>query len=83
MNHTSRRSTWAAATALALLASAATLPASARQVAEEVPWVAGASSVSLDDGSGNCPLRRLGTQLVRCDHLTGAGVAAPTWIPAY
>jgi hypothetical protein len=29
----------------------------------------------------SCPLRRIGTQLVRCDNLTGAGVRAPSWIP--
>ena len=28
-----------------------------------------------------CPLRRIGTQLVRCDNLTGSGVRAPSWIP--
>ena len=28
-----------------------------------------------------CPLQRLGTQFVRCDNLTGNGVAAPGWIP--
>lgn len=28
-----------------------------------------------------CPLTRIGTQLVRCDVLTGAGVTAPVWIP--
>jgi hypothetical protein len=28
-----------------------------------------------------CPLRRIGTHLVRCDNLTGAGVRAPSWIP--
>lgn len=28
-----------------------------------------------------CPLTRIGTQLVRCDNLTGAGVPAPYWIP--
>lgn len=28
-----------------------------------------------------CPLERIGTQLVRCDYLTGAGVGAPSWIP--
>ncbi len=32
-------------------------------------------------GSGNCPLERVGTQLVRCDNLTGAGVRAPSWVP--
>ena len=25
-----------------------------------------------------CPLERIGTQLVRCDYLTGAGVRAPS-----
>jgi len=29
----------------------------------------------------DCPLERIGTQLVRCDNLTGAGVEAPFWIP--
>jgi hypothetical protein len=27
------------------------------------------------------PLRRIGTQLVRCDKLTGSGVRARSWIP--
>jgi hypothetical protein len=31
--------------------------------------------------SQNCPLMRIGTQFVRCDNLTGAGVPAPFWIP--
>ncbi|MBX7443848.1 MULTISPECIES: hypothetical protein [unclassified Arthrobacter] len=29
----------------------------------------------------DCPLERIGAQLVRCDNLTGAGAAAPYWIP--
>ncbi|YCH05877.1 hypothetical protein ACTAQJ_12040 [Arthrobacter sp. alpha11c] len=29
----------------------------------------------------NCLLERIGTQLVRCDNFTGAGVDAPYWIP--
>jgi len=29
----------------------------------------------------NCPLRRVDTQFVRCDDLTGAGVPAPRWVP--
>ena len=34
-----------------------------------------------DTTSGqNCPLRRIDTQLVRCDNLTGAGVSAPLFI---
>jgi hypothetical protein len=28
-----------------------------------------------------CPLRRVGTQYVRCDNLTGAGAKAPAWVP--
>jgi len=28
-----------------------------------------------------CPLERLGDQFVRCDNLTGAGVAAPAFVP--
>jgi hypothetical protein len=31
--------------------------------------------------AANCPLTRVGTQFVRCDNLTGAGVPAPSWIP--
>jgi len=30
---------------------------------------------------GSCPLQRIGTQFVRCDNLTGAGMSAPPWIP--
>ena len=29
----------------------------------------------------DCELRRVGTQFVRCDALTGAGVPAPAWVP--
>jgi len=28
-----------------------------------------------------CELQRVGTQLVRCDDLTGAGASAPTYVP--
>lgn len=28
-----------------------------------------------------CSLERIGTQLIRCESLTGAGVRAPAWIP--
>lgn len=31
--------------------------------------------------SSHCPLTRIGTQFVRCDILTGAGVDAPAWVP--
>ena len=43
-----------------------------------------ASATSTDQPANyyqNCPLARIGTQLVRCDNLTGAGVPAPFWIP--
>ncbi|MDP9986427.1 hypothetical protein LFT44_15405 [Arthrobacter sp. FW306-05-C] len=29
----------------------------------------------------DCPLERIGSQLVRCDNLTGLGLDAPDWIP--
>src|SRR5262245_9457660 len=35
------------------------------------------------NGYRDCPLRRLGTQFVRCDVLTGAGAQAPLWVPEY
>jgi hypothetical protein len=39
------------------------------------------SDVRAVTSRGHCPLMRVGTQLVRCDNLTGAGVSAPFWIP--
>lgn len=48
---------------------------------------AGAATTSSDTDDNSlttyvdCPLERIGTQLVRCDNLTGAGVQAPAWIP--
>ena len=33
------------------------------------------------DHAARCQLQRVGTQFVRCDNLTGNGVAAPAWIP--
>lgn len=35
------------------------------------------------DGSAECPIQRIGTQLVRCDNLSGAGVAARPGIPLW
>lgn len=40
----------------------------------------GSPSVPLTPSS-RCELQRVGTQFVRCDNLTGAGVRAPLWIP--
>jgi hypothetical protein len=49
-------------------------------------WLPAATASPPDPPQGTafahgCPLQRIGTQLVRCDNLTGAGVRAPTWIP--
>ncbi|MET3164327.1 UNVERIFIED_ORG: hypothetical protein ABIB19_002756 [Arthrobacter sp. UYEF10] len=44
---------------------------------------AGMHAASSDGGPSfeNCLLTRIGTQLLRCDNFTGAGVPAPYWIP--
>lgn len=50
-------------------------------------WLPVATASPLPDPSqaiaytNDCPLHRIGTQFVRCDSLTGAGVPAPSWIP--
>jgi hypothetical protein len=76
MNISTRRGILATCSTF-LLAAAAVVPAAARpdggplrQPAEsfQAPFV-------------HCPLERVGTQLVRCDNLTGAGVAAAPWVP--
>jgi hypothetical protein len=76
MNISTRRGILATCSTF-LLTAAAVVPATARpdsgplrQPAEsfQAPFV-------------HCPLERVGTQLVRCDNLTGAGVAAASWVP--
>jgi hypothetical protein len=57
----------------ALLGAIAATPAAARPDPAQWPVV------HVDDGQ--CPLERIGTQFVRCDALTGAGVPAPSYIP--
>ncbi|HSK91242.1 MAG TPA: hypothetical protein VK875_08010 [Euzebyales bacterium] len=64
-----------AATA-ALVACLAATPAPAR------PDPGGGPQQSRADAL-HCPLRRIGTQLVRCDHLTGGGFIAPLAVPEY
>ena len=64
----------ASAALLSLLALAAAAPTAA---AEPVPVDSGAVRIDSD----NCLLMRIGTQLIRCDNLTGAGVPAPLFIP--
>ncbi|HEU4755382.1 MAG TPA: hypothetical protein VFS72_01875 [Agromyces sp.] len=61
------------ATGAALLAAIAATPAAARPDPAQWPVVQ-------VDGD-QCPLERIGTQFVRCDLLTGAGVPAPSYIP--
>jgi hypothetical protein len=39
------------------------------------------ADIDLLMSSSDCPLRRVGTHLVRCDYLTGGDVDAPTFIP--
>jgi hypothetical protein len=76
MNRTqSLARTTAAAAAAALLSGLVAIPAAARlDPGEPVP-------VRFSTDDRNCPLRRIDTQLVRCDDLTGAGVSAPIWVP--
>jgi hypothetical protein len=64
----------AAAAAATLLAGLAATPAAARPDPGERASTWFSSYV-------NCPLARIDTQLVRCDNLTGAGVAALVGIP--
>jgi hypothetical protein len=71
---TTRGSAALAGLLLSVLAVAA--PASASD--DPGPAVPPASTTT--DGGG-CWLERVGTQLVRCDDLTGAGATAPTFIP--
>jgi hypothetical protein len=63
----------AAAAAATIIAGLAAIPATARP--EPGPAVPDRCS------SYNCPLQRIGTQLVRGDNLTGAGVTAPVGVP--
>ena len=71
-----RRLALAAATVVATIGLTA-LPASARQDPGSAATPTTTSSTTND---GRCPLRRVGTQYVRCDNLTGNGVAAPAWV---
>jgi len=76
VTHTKRLGRYAAATAtIALLIVTAALPAAAR------PEGPGDPVPLSDPHHTNCPLQRVGGQLVRCDTLTGAGAWAPTWVP--
>lgn len=64
------------ARSLALFAAALTTFLPAGTPAEPTAGVSDTLTTYVD-----CPLERIGTQLVRCDNLTGAGAAAPYWVP--
>jgi hypothetical protein len=74
MNTSTRRAIVTAA--VILIAATGTAPA----VARPDPGGPRTDSPSAYD-SLHCPLTRVGTQFARCDHLTGAGVPAPPWVP--
>ena len=73
IHHLARAAATAGLAALLVIGGASS--ASARPDPGEPSWAVQAFP---DD---NCPLRRIGTKLVRCDNSTGAGVRAPSWIP--
>lgn len=60
---------------LAALFPALVLPTLTAQATPDTPQV-NYPTIYVD-----CPLERIGSQLVRCDNLTGGGVVAPSWIP--
>jgi hypothetical protein len=66
----------AAAAAATIMAALAVGPATARPDP-------GAPIPNRFPSDGGCSLTRVGTQLTRCDNLTGGGVPAPPWVPEY
>ena len=65
----------AAAAAASIIAGLAAFPAGARpDPGEPIP-------PRFSSYDNNCPLTRVGSQLTRCDYLTGGGVPAPLWVP--
>lgn len=79
MNTTERHAAlWTRALAGALvLATITAAPASARRD----PGPRSTTVNQTRDSDLSCHLARVGTQLVRCDNLTGHGVTAPLWVP--
>ena len=80
MSNHSLRHLIAPASAAALVLLIGATPAAARPDAGTPVTSAASATTSTDDG--RCPLQRIGTQLVRCDNLTGNGVAAPGGVKA-
>lgn len=76
MNASHHAARWAAPAAVALFfVVAVPSPAAAMQ---DPGTLGGIVQQSTDQ---QCPLTRIGNQFVRCDSLTGAGAAAPSWVP--
>ena len=76
MNHHQGRQ---AATVTALLLTALSA-APAAAVSLHDPSLP-AQSAPASGPTHTCWLQRVGTQLVRCDNLTGNGAQAPQWVP--
>jgi hypothetical protein len=79
MNVTHNRRWQSTTVAALLLAAISAAPASAGPLHD--PILSAPSASAIDSNNHTCWLQRVGTQLVRCDNLTGNGVAAPLWMP--
>jgi hypothetical protein len=79
MNVTHTRRWQAATVSTLLLAAISAAPASAGPLHDPILPALSASAGGFDNHT--CWLQRVGTQMVRCDNLTGNGVAAPLWMP--
>jgi hypothetical protein len=77
MNH-HRPARWAAAAGLAVIVVGLSSPP---VMARPVPGGASPTPAPTYSDYLHCPLERVGTQYVRCDSFTGAGVPAAPWIP--
>jgi hypothetical protein len=64
-----------------IVAGAAFLSFTAIGPAGAIPEPAPSAPTVQSSAWQRCPLTRIGDQFVRCDNLTGAGVAAPSWVP--
>ena len=80
MNATHNHRWQPAAVAALGLTSLSAAPASAVMLHD--PSVTAQRAAQGSTTNHNGWLQRVGTQLVRCDNLTGNGVQAPRWMPA-
>ena len=74
MNAENRTRFAAVVAGAALLLSLSAAPAAFARPEPQPP------SIPASSYGPRCSLERIGTQFVRCDNLTGAGVPAPSWI---